>query len=687
MKTKNSNKSGQLTNSTKLNVVKSGSSKWTSGFFAAMFERGKSSTRDSLKMALWHPNNSASFNDFKLTARLINDRKKETNGEGSLALGVPDSVHSVELRHQGTLWGDGDCYKYMEGLSHLYAALELGSKRDEIKSELDELIELVASAQEDDGYINTQVQIPNNPRWVIRRHHEDYNFGHLFTASAVHFEATGERSFLDVASRAADCVYEHFINRRRDAGQFGWNPTHIPGLVDLYRATSESRYLDLACVFLDHRGVERSIPIEPPDIQGPDDQNQMAVAFRDETEAVGHAVTAAYLYQGAAEIYRETGDSKLLGATSRIWKDIVERKMYLTGAIGALPMGVSRRGFHVHEAFGREYELPHRTAYNETCANIAFGMFARSMLMLSGDATHADVMEQVIYNSGISGVSADGGSFCYANPLRSYTKWHTAEENVGTMGNFTYDRWKIHTCYCCPPQLFRFVAQLHDWAYYTAPKSIYVALYGSGNLKVDIPGAGLFRLGQKTDYPWDGRITFTVEEAPVSEVTLHLRVPQWSSGAHVTLNGVDILSVAKSKPGTFFGIARQWKLGDIVEMVLEMPVQLIGANLKVESCRGQVAIQRGPIVYCAEAVDLPKDSSLEDVAISRDFCGKTEFHADLLSGIAIVKGKGYLIPRTSGGLYEILNQTGAQSFELTLIPYFSWNNRRRTDMSVWFPVM
>ena len=687
MKTSNSSKSGQLTKSTKLSAVKIGSSKWTSGFFAAMFERGTNATRDSLKMALWHSKNSASFNDFKLTAKLINDRKKEANREIPLASDVQYSVHLVDLRHQGTFWGDGDCYKYMEGLSHLYAALEAGSKREEIKSELDELIKLVASAQEDDGYINTQVQIPNNPRWVIRRHHEDYNLGHLFTASAVHFEATGEKSFLDVASRAADCVYEYFINRRRDAGQSGWNPTHIPGLVDLYRATKESRYLDLACIFLDHRGVERAIPPEPADIQGPDDQNQMAVPFREESEAVGHAVTAAYLYQGAAEIYREIGESELLEATSRIWKDIVERKMYLTGAIGALPMGVSRRGFNVHEAFGREYELPHRTAYNETCANIAFGMFARSMLMLSGDATYADVMEQVIYNSGISGVSSDGGSFCYANPLRSYTKWHTAEENVGTMGNFTHDRWKIHTCYCCPPQLFRFVAQLHEWTYYTAHKSIYVALYGSGNLQVDVPDAGFFKLGQKTDYPWDGRITFTVEESPTSEVKLHFRVPRWSTGAHVTLNGKRVLTADMSEPGTFFCLARQWKPGDTVELVLEMPVQLISANQKVESCRGQVAIQRGPIVYCAEAVDLPKDSSLEDVAISREFCGKAEFHADMLSGIAVVKGKGYLIPRTSGGLYEILKQTGAQSFELTLIPYFSWNNRERTDMSVWFPVV
>jgi uncharacterized protein len=654
-----------------------GAAHWSDGFFAGLFERGAKATRDSLRMALWHKENSASFTNFKVAADLKAARAKAAGATGGAA------QKPITAAHQGTFWSDGDCYKYMEGLSHLYGALPDGPQRKGIKAELDELVALVASAQDDDGYLNTQIQIPGKERWVIRRHHEDYNLGHLFTAAAVHFTTTGQKSFLQIASRAADCTYNHFALRRRDAGQFGWNPTHIPGLVDLYRATKEPRYLELAAIFLDHRGAERPFIHDPIDRQGPDDQNQMGVEFRKETEAVGHAVTAGYLYQGAVEIFRETGDRTLLDAAKRIWEDIAERKMYLTGAVGALPMGISKRGHNVHEAFGREYELPHRTAYNETCANITFGMFCRSMLLTTGEARYADVMEQVVYNSGISGMSVGGGEFCYANPLRSYAKWHTAEEKVRTMHNFTFDRWQIHTCYCCPPQAFRLAVQLQDWAYYTSKGAVSVALYGSGSFSADVPGAGAFALHQETRYPWDGTVTITVDKAPASEVALNLRIPAWAAGATVTVNGAATTPATKLRPGTFAPLKRRWKRGDVVVLELPMAVRVVRANPRVEACRGQVAVQRGPVVYCVESIDLPKGVELENVAIPSTFSGTATYRKDLLGGVVTIEGTAHARKPAASGLYVTASAAAPTEFALTLIPYYTWNNRGRGDMTVW----
>lgn len=660
--------------------TRAGESRWSDGFFAGLFERGAKATRDSLKTALWHKENSASFTNFKVAADL---KAARAGGKGGAKGGSTRGGTKQTASHQGTFWSDGDCYKYMEGLSHLYGALADGPQRTAIKAELDELIPLVASAQDDDGYLNTQIQIPGKERWVIPRHHEDYNLGHLFTAAAVHHATTGSRSFLDIACRAADCTYNHFVHRRRDAGQFGWNPTHIPGLVDLYRATKEKRYLELAAIFLDHRGAERPFIHDPLDRQGPDDQNQMAVEFRKETEAVGHAVTAGYLYQGGAEIYRETGDRTLLDAATRIWEDITNRKMYLTGAVGALPMGVSKRGHRVHEAFGREYELPHRTAYNETCANITFGMFCRSMLLTTGDARYADVMEQVVYNSGISGMSVGGGEFCYANPLRSYAKWHTAEDKVHTMNNFTFDRWKIHTCYCCPPQLFRLVAQLQDWAYYTAAGAVHIALYGSGSFQGDVPGAGAVALHQETRYPWDGSVSVTIDKAPAAPFAVNLRIPGWASGATVTVNGKPVDSAPKLRAGSFATLKRSWKRGDVIALELPMDVRITRANPRVEACRGQVAVQRGPLVYCAESVDLPKGVELENVSLPATFAPVATYKKGLLGGVVTIEGSAHVRKPLGAGLYASAAAPAAKEFPLTLIPYYAWNNRGVGDMTVW----
>jgi uncharacterized protein len=689
---------------TRLTPIDVSRARWTSGFGKQLFDKCRTASRETLRMALWHPSNSAAFENFKTAARLKAGRAGSATGRnasaGSFAVnpvgspvapagsqapygapgGVPGSAPGADQpRHQGAYWSDGDCYKYIEGLSYIFGA----TREPQIKKEIDELLAVIVPAQEDDGYINTQIQIPGKSRWVVRRHHEDYNLGHLFTAASVHFACTGDTTFLDVARRAADCLYRHFMPRQRDAGQFGWNPTHIPGLADLHRATGDRRYLELASVFLDRRGSERPMMPEPGD-DSPDDENQMAVPFREETDAVGHSDTACYLYQGAVEVYAANGDRTILDAATRIWRDITQRKMSLTGGVGPLAVGISKRGHRVWEAFAREYDLPHRLAYNETCSNIVFGMLGKAMLEVTGEAQYADQMERVVYNSGISGVSADGSEFCYANPLRWYQQWDTGEEKFGTMRNFTNKRWKIHTCYCCPPQAFRFMAQISGWAYFVSTEGLHVALYGGSEAAVDIPGAGRIAVRQETAYPWDGRVTITVAEAPAREVGVRLRIPGWCQGAGVKVNGKPVQD--RPEPGSFFPIRRTWKPGDTIELDMPMAVQLITANPKVEQCRGQAAVQRGPVIYCAEALDLPVGVALEDVGLKADFGGTARFEQDLLGGVVTITGRGVAVADPSDGLYRPAAAASLREIPLKLIPYFAWNNRGHADMTVWLPV-
>ena len=416
----------------------------------------------------------------------------------------PTSAFAAGLEegaHEGTDWSDGDCYKWLEAMAHVY-----GATRDpELDRQMDEVIAWIAGAQEADGYLNTQITLdPAKRRWQNVHHHELYNAGHCFTAAAVHLEATGKRSLLEVAVRLADYLCGVFLPTPPTLANFGFNPSQIVGLVDLYRVTGERRYLELAGVFVSNRGSE-------PDPGFNGDLNQDRVPLRDETAAVGHAVTATYLWAGAADVYAETGETAVLRALERIWNDIVATKLYLTGAVGADHFSASIRNDPVHEAFGLPHDLPNATAYTETCANIGQGMWAWRMAALTGDAHYGDVLEQVLYNSGLSGMSADGTRFCYTNPLRWYGSEHRG------MSNDTPERWFTHICYCCPPQVARTIARLHRWAYGLADDAVWVHLYGGSRLQAEVAGGALV-LEQKTDYPWDGAIAITLEEAPAAAV-------------------------------------------------------------------------------------------------------------------------------------------------------------------------
>ena len=641
----------------KLSSIDVGQVCWTEGFWGAKFDLCRKVMLSSMRRALDVPENGAVFRNFYVAAGL------------------------VEGDHLGTDWSDGDCYKWMEAVSHVY-----GVTRDPVLDQtLDELIEVIAQAQDDDGYICTQTQLNlAKDRWQVRRYHELYNMGHLMTAACVHHRVTGKESFLQVAVKLADHLYQVFSPRSSHLAAFGWNPSNIMGLVDLYRTTGEPRHLELADIFVTMRG-SHPWPLTPfgtpaHDDPNPGDQNQNRVPFRNESYAVGHAVTATYLYCGVSDVYAETGEQALWDALERVWHDVVEKKMYLTGGVCPLHQGVSMRGDPVHEAFDLPYHLHNASAYNETCANIGNAMWNWRMLNLTADAKYADVMEQVIYNSGLSGVSIDGKRFCYTNPLR----WHGARHE--RLSHDTPERWFTHNCYCCPPQVVRTIAGMHNWAYSRSPEGIWVHLYGGSRLETELTDGLTVALDQETDYPWDGSIRITLERVPGTAFALMLRIPLWVCVPSLRINGEPV-SVAL-EPGSYVSLERRWAAGDVVELELPMPARLVGAHPKVEEARNQAAVMRGPVVYCIESVDLPQDLAMSGIHLARDTRFQARYDADLLGGVVVLEGKGrYLDTEIQGGaLYGGLEGKTAETVSLRMIPYYAWNNRGETEMTVWLPL-
>jgi hypothetical protein len=616
--------------------------RWTDGFWAEKFRMCKRATIPSIKKALDTPENSAVLGNFSVAAGL-------ESGE-----------------HSGTLWSDGDCYKWIESVAQVY-----GVTRDqELDRMMDEYIEIIAKAQMPDGYICTQIQLTERKRWQERHHHELYNMGHLLTAACIHHRITGKDNFLNIATKLGDYLYRTFQPRLPELALYGWNPSNIMGLVDLYRATGDDRYLELAGIFVDMRG---SAP-------GGTDQNQNRVPLRKETKAVGHAVTATYLYCGAADVYAETGEDALLDALERIWDDVVYRKIYITGGVGPLHNSTSIRSDPVHEAFAREYQLPNSTAYNETCANIGNIMWNWRMFQIAGEAKYADAMERGLYNVMLSGVSADGEKFFYTNPLR----WYGEEHHL--LSNDAFPRWHIFKCYCCPPQVARSIARLHEWAYSVSDEGIWVNIYAGSKLETKLTDGTHVKLTQETIYPRDGYVNITIQEASSASFALMLRIPEWADGAEIKINGekedMDI------KPGTYVPLESEWSSGHEIELIMPMEARLVKANPKVEEARNQVSVMRGPVVYCLESVDLPERVRVSEVHIPRDIQLKPRYDRHLLGGVTVLEGEACRIPEGdwSGKLYQDAGDNAKEPVKITLIPYYAWANRGVCEMTVWMPL-
>ncbi len=632
----------------KLEALSHDAVSWKDGFWGNLHQLCRDTVLPSMRKALDEPDNGAVFSNFHIAAGLREGERK------------------------GTMWSDGDCYKWMEAMCHMY-----GATRDEaIIDELDELIDVIAQAQEDDGYISTAMQLSDDKEyWTNHRDHELYNMGHLLTAASVHHRITGKDNFLQIAIKQADYLYDLFMPRPPELAHFGFNPSNTMGAIDLYRVTGDARYLELAACFVDMRGSQ----------PGGGDQNQAMVPLREETRAVGHAVTAGYLYCGATDVVAETGDEELLAGLLRIWDNAIHSKMYITGGTSAQHHGASERpefggsATDVHEAFGYEYSLPNATAYNETCANIANAMWNWRLLNLSGDAKYTDIVELVLYNSMLSSMSLDGITFCYTNPLR----WYGADHPL--LSQDAYERWYISRCYCCPTNTARTIALLHNWFYSASDEGLWIHLYGSNSVNTALPDGSSIALTQQTDYPWDDTIRISIDEAPANEASLMLRIPGWADAASLRVNGET--SDLPLNPGTYANLRRTWQADDVVELRLPMRPRLVKAQPKAEEIRNHVAVMRGPLVYCLEGVDLPDDVSILEVHAPRDMQLEARRENDLLGGVTVLKGRTRRVLEgdQSEALYFDAGNEHEEDLDVTLIPYYAWNNRGITEMTVWLP--
>lgn len=632
----------------KLHPLPMGEARWTSGFWAARFKQCC-----DVMVPTMH--------------KLMTETERPRYlGNFEVALGL------VEGRHRGPKWNDGDFYKWLEAAAATYAF----TKDAKLDQQMDEAITLITKTQENDGYIHTDVQIAQRAgnsegkRFGNPMDFEMYNMGHLITASIVHKRATGKTTLLGRGLAAADFLAKTFAHPTPDIARHGICPAHLMALVELHRETREQKYLDLAIKLLNMRDL----------VESGDDDNQDRVPLRKESRAAGHAVRGTYLWAGAADIYSETGDPTLLDPLHRIWDDLVRHKLYITGGCGALYDGASPDGAtdqktitRVHQSFGRDWQLPHTTAHNETCAAIGNLLWNWRMFQITGDVKFADVVEWTLYNSVLAGINLAGDAFFYTNTLRQLYP-----EPVET--RWPKQRQKTLGCFCCPPNVVRTIAQASTYAYAANNRGVTIVLYGGSTLDTrDI------KLTQETNYPWDGRVKITIDRAPSSDYSLSLRIPGWAKCASIRLNGK--ATPDSPLPATFHEIRRAWKSGDIVELELPMPVRIVEAHPYVEETRNQVAILRGPIVYCLESTDLPEGLRVLDVHVPRDAQLTTRHDNNLLGGVTVIEGKAIAQPagEWKDQLYRDFASTAASAkpIDLRLIPYYAWDNRGKSEMTVW----
>lgn len=641
---------------TRLHSVDLGDVKWTGGFWKERFDI----CRDSMITNMWHlfkdPHISHAFRNFQIAAGL---------DTGS---------------HVGPPFMDGDFYKWLEAVAAVYSV----TKDPRLDSLMDKVIAVIAKAQRPDGYIHTPVIIAQKNHAVSKKEFQNdlsfeaYNIGHLMTAACIHYRSTGKTSLLKVAEHAAGFLDHYYKNITPQLARTAVCPSHYMGLVELYRTTHKKEYLELVKKLFDLRSQ----------IKNGTDQNQDRIPFRQQTQAVGHAVRANYLYAGAADLFMETGDSSLLRPLKLIWKDVVYRKMYITGGCGALYDGVSPDGtsYHpeeiqeVHQAYGRDYQLPNFTAHDETCANVGNVLWNWRMFQITAQTRYVDVMELALYNSVLSGISLNGKKFLYANPLAYNDKLPFTLR--WSKDRVTY----IPLSFCCPPNVVRTIAEVNDYAYSLSSKGLWVNLYGSNTLSTKLENGSELSLSEETNYPWDGNITITFQKAPAEAFSVFLRIPGWCQGAGIFINGQ--LYKSNLSSGSYVEIHRKWQRGDQIHLELPMPVKLIEANPLVEATRNQVAIKRGPMVYCLESTDLSKGQNIFSIAIPSNVQLEPKMiridHNDILA----LEGRAELLHDADwkDRLYRPISTAAPTPVHIQLIPYFAWGNRGHTNMTVWMPL-
>ncbi|MFP3895947.1 MAG: glycoside hydrolase family 127 protein [Anaerolineales bacterium] len=574
---------------------------------------------------------------------------------------------------------DSDVAKWIEAVGYVLAT----HPDPELKARADKVIDLIAEAQQDDGYLNIHFTVvePEN-RWTnLRDMHELYCAGHLMEAAVAYYEGTGDRQLLDVLCRYADYIDSVF---GADEGQKRGYPGHEEielALVKLYRTTGEERYLDLATFFIDERGRRPYyFDIEAKRRgEGPGDYRfetydyaQAHLPVREQTSAEGHAVRAMYLFSGMADVAAETDDESLLAACECLWENVTQRRMYVTGGVGSSSHG---------ERFTVDYDLPNDLAYAETCAAIGMVFWAHRMLQFDSDGRYADVMERALYNGVLSGVSLEGDRFFYANPLEAVPALYEARPDLFGRDAVSYTRQDWFDCACCPPNLARLIASLGRYIYSESEAGIFVHLYVGGSGTFDVDGQEVV-LSQKTRYPWEGEVAITVQSEEKMRFLLALRIPGWSHGATLRVNDEPVDFTSRLERG-YVMIERLWKPGDQIVLDLPMPVERVEAHpAVVENC-GRVAIQRGPLVYCLEEVD--NGPNLRDIVLPVDVELQAIFEEDLEGGV-VVAIEGEAKRRDSKEWDGTLYQPASSALEtapIRAIPYYAWASRSPGEMLVW----
>lgn len=577
------------------------------------------------------------------------------------------------------MFWDSDSGKWIEA-----AGYSLHTHPDpELEKQVDDLVSRIHQAQQPDGYLNsyfTAVE-PEN-RWRnLRDWHELYNAGHLIEGAVAYYEATGKRELLDVLSRYVDHIETMFGPREGQKRGYDGHPEIELALVKLYHVTGDKKYLNLSKYFIDERGQQpHYFDLEARE-RGEDPAEFWAQTYRycqaheplrDQTSATGHSVRACYLYAGVADIALETGDESLVELSRRLWDDLTQHQMYITGGLGPA---------HSNEGFTFAYDLPNETAYAETCASIALANWAHRMFHLDTDGRYIDVMERALYNNILSGVSFEGEHFFYANPLTSYPNVNPYERWSGITSERHYRRSEWFECPCCPPNLARTVANIGTYFYSAAPGMLYVHLYNPSQAHFNLGGADV-EIKQQTQYPWDGSIQFTINTGQPAQFTLALRIPGWCRNFHLEVNGSP-LSLIPSRG--YVHIQRRWAAGDQVRLNLDMPVERMVANPHVRQDAGCIALQRGPVVYCLEEVD--NGDQLANIAIPRNATLTPGFDAALCGGVGVISGQAERTEPAnwSNDLYQpqsILNYSPS-TFTFKAIPYCFWANREPGEMRVW----
>ncbi|WP_459967426.1 glycoside hydrolase family 127 protein [Paenibacillus sp. JCM 10914] len=585
-----------------------------------------------------------------------------------------------EGEFHGFVFQDSDVAKWLEAAAY---SLTIAYDR-KLDEQVDAMIDLVAAAQQPDGYLNTYFTIKEpDKRWTnLTDCHELYCAGHMIEAAVAHFRATGKRKLLGVACRFADYIDTVFGPEDGQIHGYDGHQEIELALIKLYEVTKEQRYLRLSQYFLDERGREPAFfvmewerrgkssfyasPSRRPDIA----YHQSHLPVREQRVGVGHSVRAVYMYTAMADMAARTQDEALLEACRHLWNNTVHKQMYITGGIGST---------HHGEAFTTDYDLPNDTVYAETCASIGLIFFAQRMLQLSPRSEYADVMERALYNNVLGSMAQDGQHFFYVNPLEV---WPTACHHNPGKHHVKPVRQGWFACACCPPNVARLLTSLGEYVYTMSHDTLYTHLYIGGEAEVTLDGIPV-KLVQSSEMPWHGRVSLTLQPEQAVKWTVAVRIPGWAQGqAAVQVNGQSCHIEDSIKDGYAY-ITRTWAAGDTLELEFPMEIQQVRANPRIRANAGKSAIQRGPLVYCLEGVD--HNALLSSISLATDPILQARFDPKLVSGAVVIEGQGFrekLEEWDDEALYRATTNEYAP-VSIKAIPYYLWGNRGENEMMVW----